>query len=75
MRSEHAAVGETRPVCDICEKKMPPWLALIFGTSLKVVEENKTFLYQCFEMKNLVEADVILNIKLLRDENNGITLV
>jgi hypothetical protein len=26
-------------------------------------------------MKDLGEADVILNIKLLRDENNGITLV
>jgi hypothetical protein len=48
---------------------------LIFGTSLKVIEEIKTFLSQCFEMKHLGEADVILNIKLLRDENNGITLV
>jgi hypothetical protein len=48
---------------------------LIFGTSLKVIEEVKTFLSQCFEMKDLGEADVILNIKLLRDENNGITLV
>jgi hypothetical protein len=48
---------------------------LIFGTSLKVIEEIKTFLSQCFEMKDLGEADVILNIKLMRDENNGITLV
>jgi hypothetical protein len=48
---------------------------LIFGTSLKVIEEIKTFLSQCFEMKNLGEANVILNIKLLRYENNGITLV
>jgi hypothetical protein len=48
---------------------------LIFGTSLKVIEEIKTFLSQCFEMKDLGEADVILNIKLLRDENNRITLV
>ncbi|KAK1615396.1 hypothetical protein QYE76_020913 [Lolium multiflorum] len=48
---------------------------LIFGTSLKVIEEVKTFLSQCFEMKDLGEADVILNIKLLRDGNNGITLV
>ena len=48
---------------------------LIFGTSLEVVNEVKSFLSQCFEMKDLGEADVILNIKLLRDENNGITLV
>jgi hypothetical protein len=48
---------------------------LIFGTSLKVIEEIKTFLSQCFEMNDLGEADIILNIKLLRDENNGITLV
>ena len=48
---------------------------LIFWTSLKVIEEVKIFLSHCFEMKDLGEADVILNIKLLRDENNGITLV
>jgi hypothetical protein len=40
-----------------------------------VIEEIKIFLSQCFEMKDLGEDDVILNIKLLRDENNGITLV
>jgi hypothetical protein len=48
---------------------------LIFGTSLKVIEEIKIFLSQCFEMKDLGEVDVILNIMLLRDDNNGIALV
>ena len=48
---------------------------LIFGTSLKVNEEVKTFLSQSFEMKDVGEADVILNIKLLRNENGGITIV
>jgi hypothetical protein len=48
---------------------------LIFGTSLKVIEEIKIFLSQCFEMKDLGEADVILNIMLLRDDNNGIAPV
>jgi hypothetical protein len=28
-----------------------------------------------FEMKDLGEADVILNIKLLREDNGGVTLV
>ena len=44
-------------------------------TSLNVIEEVKTFLSQCFEMKDLGEADVILNIKLLKNKNSGITLV
>jgi hypothetical protein len=46
---------------------------LIFGTSLDVINEVKTFLCQNFEMKDLGEADVILNIKLIKGEN-GITL-
>ena len=37
---------------------------LIFGSSLKVIEEVKEFLSKNFEMKDLGEADVILNIKL-----------
>jgi hypothetical protein len=36
---------------------------LIFGTSLNVIKEIKEFLSQSFEMKDLGEADVILNIK------------
>ena len=48
---------------------------LIFGTNLKVIEEVKSFLSQNFEMKDLGVADVILNIKLLRDNEGGITLL
>ena len=47
---------------------------LIFGSSLKVIEEVKGFLTNNFEMKDLGEADVILNIKLLR-EGDGVTLL
>jgi hypothetical protein len=38
---------------------------LILGTSLDVIKETKYFLSNNFEMKDLGEADVILNIKLL----------
>ena len=48
---------------------------LIFGTNLNVIEEVKSFLSQSFEMKDMGVADVILNIKLLRDGNGGVTLV
>jgi hypothetical protein len=48
---------------------------LILGTSLEVIKETKYFLSNNFEMKDLGEADVILNIKLLREGNGGITLV
>src|SRR4051812_5132182 len=48
---------------------------LIFGTNLKLIEEVKSFLSQNFEMKDLGVADVILNIKLLRDDEGGITLL
>jgi hypothetical protein len=37
---------------------------LIFGTSLNVIKEVKDLLSNNFEMKELGEADVILNIKL-----------
>jgi hypothetical protein len=47
---------------------------LIFGTSLDVINEVKTFLCQSFNMKDLGEADVILNIKLIKGQN-GITLM
>jgi hypothetical protein len=46
---------------------------LIFGTSLDVINEVKTFLCQSFDMKDRSETDVILNIKLIKGEN-GITL-
>jgi hypothetical protein len=48
---------------------------LILGTSLDVIKKTKDFLSNNFEMKDLGEADVILNIKLLREGNGGITLV
>jgi hypothetical protein len=46
---------------------------LIFSTSLDVINEVKTFLCQNFDMKDLGEVDVILNIKLIKGED-GITL-
>jgi hypothetical protein len=42
---------------------------LIFGTCLDVINEVMTFLCQSFYMKDLGEADVILNIKLIKGEN------
>src|SRR3954466_16187289 len=48
---------------------------LIFGTNLTIIEEVKDLLSQSFEMKDLGAADVILNIKLLRDNDSGITLL
>ena len=47
---------------------------LIFGTNLNVIKEVKDLLSNNFEMKALGEADVFLNIKLLRDSNGGVTL-
>jgi hypothetical protein len=46
---------------------------LIFGTNMKVIHEVKSFLSKCFDMKDLEEANVILNIKLNKNES-GITL-
>ncbi|KAK1608175.1 hypothetical protein QYE76_031848 [Lolium multiflorum] len=48
---------------------------LIFGTNLTVIKEVKEFLSRYFEMKDLGVADVILNIKLLKDDDGGITLL
>ena len=48
---------------------------LIFGNNINVIKEVKDFLSNNFKMKDLGEADVILNIKLLREENDGVTLV
>jgi hypothetical protein len=44
---------------------------LIFGNNVEVIKEVKDFLSNNFEMKDLGVADVILNIKLLREEGNG----
>jgi hypothetical protein len=46
---------------------------LIFGTSIDVINDVKSFLSQNFDIKGLGEADVILNIKLIKGEN-GIIL-
>jgi hypothetical protein len=46
---------------------------LIFGTSIDVINDVKSFLSQNFGMKDLGEASVILNIKLIKGEN-GIIL-
>ena len=46
---------------------------LIFGTTIDVINEVKTFLSKQFDMKDLGEADVILNIKQIQNES-GITL-
>jgi hypothetical protein len=48
---------------------------IILGISFDVIKETKDFLSNNFKMKDLGEADVILNIKLLREGNGGITLV
>src|SRR3954462_5223237 len=48
---------------------------LIFGTNLNAIKEVKDFLSRSFEMKDLGVADVILNIKLLRHDDDGITLL
>ena len=48
---------------------------LIFGTNLNAIKEVKDFLSRSFEMKDLGVADVILNIKLLRDDDGGSTLL
>jgi hypothetical protein len=49
---------------------------LIFGNNIDVIKEVKDFLSNNFEMKDLGEVEVILNIKLLREEGNGgVTLV
>ena len=48
---------------------------LIFENNINVIEEVKDFLSSNFEMKDLGEADVTLNIKLLRKGNGGVTLV
>ena len=46
---------------------------LIFSTNIDAINEVKSFLSKSFDMKDLGEADVILNIKLIKGEN-GITV-
>jgi hypothetical protein len=46
---------------------------LIFGTNIDVINEVKSFISKSFDMKDLGEAGVILNIKLIK-EDGGITL-
>jgi hypothetical protein len=46
---------------------------LIFGTNIKVIHETKSFLSKSFDMKDLGQGDVILNIKLIKNES-GINL-
>ena len=48
---------------------------LIFRNNINVIKEVKEFLSNNFEIKDLGEADVVLNIKLLREGNGGVTLV
>jgi hypothetical protein len=48
---------------------------LIFGSNLNVIEEVKNLLSSYFKMKDLGEADVILNIKLVREGDGGVTLL
>jgi hypothetical protein len=47
---------------------------LIFSASLNVIKEVKEFLSQSFEMKDLGEPDVILNVKLVKESNGGVIL-
>jgi hypothetical protein len=42
---------------------------LIFGTSIHVINDVKSFLSQNFDMKDLREVNVILNIKLIKRKN------
>jgi hypothetical protein len=46
---------------------------LIFGTDLEAIMETKAFISMNFDMKDLGEVDVILNIKLIKGED-GIML-
>jgi hypothetical protein len=42
---------------------------LIFGTNIDIINEVKSFLSESFDMKDLGEADVILNIKLIKESH------
>lgn len=47
---------------------------LILGTSLDVIKQVKDFLSNNFEIKDLIELEVILNIKLLKKCNGRLHL-
>ena len=47
---------------------------LIFGTNIDEINDVKSYLSENFDMKDLGEADVILNIKLKKGEH-GISLL
>ena len=47
---------------------------LIFSTNIDAINEVKSFVSKSFDMKDLGEVDVILSIKLVKD-NCGITLL
>jgi hypothetical protein len=42
---------------------------LIFGTNIDAINKVKSFLQKSFDMKDVGEADVILKIKLIKDES------
>ena len=42
---------------------------LLFGNNMDSINKTKSFLSQNFDMKDLGEVDVILNIKLIKSEN------
>jgi hypothetical protein len=46
---------------------------LIFDTNIDVINEVKSFLSKILDLKDLGEADVVLNIKLIK-AGGGITL-
>ena len=46
---------------------------LMFGTSMQIIDETKSFLCANFDMKDIGQADIILNVRLIR-EGNGIIL-
>jgi len=48
---------------------------LIFGLNINMIEEVKKLLSSNFDMKDLGEANVILNVKLIREGDGGVTLL
>jgi hypothetical protein len=48
---------------------------VIFAISIGVIKEVKDFLFDSFEMKILREGDAIINAKLMREDNDEVTLV
>jgi len=48
---------------------------LIFGSNLNIIEEVKKLLSSNFNLKDLGEPDVIINIKLIEEGDGGVTLL